>query len=146
MNRYKSTDLPPLVLIDSCEASNDLFTMRMAASRIPVRVFTLPEEALLSVPAIAPDVIVMSIVLKGVSGFQVCRRLRRMHELSSSYIIALTGMRYPGIEDMCKDQGFDEYMLKPVSPDMVQQIVQRASAGRAERQSKLAREDFSITF
>jgi CheY-like chemotaxis protein len=146
MHRYKSTDLPPIVLIDSSVESNHLFTMLMATSGIPVRAFTSPEEALLSIPAIAPDVVVMSIVLKGVSGFQVCRRLRRMPALRSSYFIALTGMRYPGIEDMCKDQGFDQYMLKPISPDMVEQIAHRASTRHAEQQSKPEREDFSITF
>jgi CheY-like chemotaxis protein len=59
---------------------------------------------------------------KGVSGFQICRRLRRMHQTRRSYIIALTAMSYPGIENICKDEGFDQTMLTPTSHDMVDRL------------------------
>jgi putative two-component system response regulator len=146
MQCYKSTEPPRIVLIDASADSNALFTILMSVSGISVQAFISPEEALLSIPAIAPDVIVLSIVLKGLSGFQVCRRLRRMQEIKGSSIVALTGLRYPGIEDICLDAGFDHTMPKPVSRDMVERIVQLASTRRAERDRRQETEAFSTAF
>lgn len=130
---HRELTLPRIVIIernpDTCDLLGELFS----ALGVSVRCFTLPLDALQEIPFITPDVIITSIILKGMSGFQLCQRIRRMHGVSRSYIIALTGLNISGVESVCKDAGFDEYMLKPTTREMIERIVRLASERRNQR-------------
>jgi two-component system alkaline phosphatase synthesis response regulator PhoP len=71
------------------------------------------ESALASVRAARPDLIILDIMLPGVDGLEVCRRLRRE---SAVPIIMLTAKGGEVARVVGLDLGADDYVTKPFSP------------------------------
>ncbi|MEQ7873497.1 phosphate regulon transcriptional regulator PhoB [Sphingomonas sp. ASV193] len=83
------------------------------------------EEALILSEEIKPDLVVLDWMIEGISGIEVCRRLRRKENSANVPIIMLTARgeeedRIRGLET-----GADDYMTKPFSP---KELLARASA------------------
>ncbi|RYD91500.1 MAG: phosphate regulon transcriptional regulatory protein PhoB [Sphingomonadales bacterium] len=74
------------------------------------------EEAILLARETPPDLVLLDWMIEGVSGIEVCRRLRRMPDTANVPIIMLTARgeeedRVRGLET-----GADDYVTKPFSP------------------------------
>jgi two-component system, OmpR family, alkaline phosphatase synthesis response regulator PhoP len=76
-------------------------------------------EALKKIRSVAPDLVVLDLVLPELDGFAVCESLRHDPNFAAIPVIVLTGLsgeftRYAGLE-----VGANEYVSKPVSPDQL---------------------------
>jgi two-component system, OmpR family, phosphate regulon response regulator PhoB len=83
------------------------------------------EEALLLAQENTPDIVLLDWMIEGLSGIEVCRRLRRATETANVPIIMLTARgeeedRVRGLET-----GADDYVTKPFSP---RELVARVGA------------------
>ncbi|VVT14144.1 Phosphate regulon transcriptional regulatory protein PhoB [Sphingomonas sp. EC-HK361] len=83
------------------------------------------EEALLLAKEHTPDIVLLDWMVEGLSGIEVCRRLRRAAETQNVPIIMLTARgeeedRVRGLET-----GADDYVTKPFSP---RELVARVGA------------------
>jgi two-component system phosphate regulon response regulator PhoB len=83
------------------------------------------EEALLLAKESPPDIVLLDWMIEGISGIEVCRRLRRSSGTANVPIIMLTGRgeeqdRVRGLET-----GADDYVTKPFSP---RELVARVGA------------------
>lgn len=83
------------------------------------------EEALILVDEIKPDIVLLDWMIEGISGIEVCRRLRRRPASANVPILMLTARgeeedRIRGLET-----GADDYITKPFSP---KELVARAGA------------------
>ena len=83
------------------------------------------EEALLLAREKTPDIVLLDWMVEGLSGLEVCRRLRRAPETANVPIIMLTARgeeedRVRGLET-----GADDYVTKPFSP---RELVARVNA------------------
>jgi two-component system phosphate regulon response regulator PhoB len=83
------------------------------------------EEALMRAKESPPDIVLLDWMIEGISGIEVCRRLRRSAGTSNVPIIMLTGRgeeqdRVRGLET-----GADDYVTKPFSP---RELVARVGA------------------
>jgi len=82
-----------------------------------------PEEALELVTGNVPDVIFSSLVFADMDGFELCRQLRTLPETSEKFIVALTGYSDDNIEKASLDAGFDKYLPKPVSLEVLLSVL-----------------------
>jgi len=75
------------------------------------------EQALEIAPAFLPDVIFLDIMMPGMDGYEVCRRLREHHTLKDTKIIMLSAraMRAELFEGF--RVGADDYITKPFDGD-----------------------------
>ena len=83
------------------------------------------EEAMILVEEIKPDIILLDWMIEGISGIEVCRRLRRRPSTANIPILMLTARgeeedRVRGLET-----GADDYVTKPFSP---KELLARAGA------------------
>ncbi|ATE66710.1 phosphate regulon transcriptional regulator PhoB [Rhizorhabdus dicambivorans] len=83
------------------------------------------EEAILLARETPPDLVLLDWMIEGVSGIEVCRRLRRLPDTANVPIIMLTARgeeedRVRGLET-----GADDYVTKPFSP---RELVARVGA------------------
>jgi two-component system phosphate regulon response regulator PhoB len=83
------------------------------------------EKALMLAKESPPDIVLLDWMIEGISGIEVCRRLRRSAGTSNVPIIMLTGRgeeqdRVRGLET-----GADDYVTKPFSP---RELVARVGA------------------
>jgi DNA-binding response OmpR family regulator len=99
------------------------------------------EEALEAVAAQEPDLIVLDVMLPGIDGFEVCRRVR---ERSTCPIIMLTAKGAEDDKVLGLRLGADDYVTKPFS---AQELLARVEAvlRRARPQEGVDREQVTLT-
>ncbi len=79
---------------------------------------TFSGESALQAAAGAPfDIVLLDIGLPGMDGYEVARRLRALCTDRAPKIIALTGYGQPEDRARALRDGFDDHLVKPVSPD-----------------------------
>jgi DNA-binding response OmpR family regulator len=66
-----------------------------------------------------PDVILLDVMLRGLSGFDICRKLRDVDELQSTPIILLTVLDEPGINITGREAGATIILRKAAGPEMI---------------------------
>ncbi len=98
------------------------------------------EEALILAEEIKPDLVLLDWMIEGVSGIEVCRRLRRRQVTANVPIIMLTARGEEDDRIRGLETGADDYMTKPFSP---KELVARASAVLRRVRPALAAEGLS---
>jgi two-component system phosphate regulon response regulator PhoB len=89
------------------------------------------EEAMLLAQENAPDLVLLDWMIEGLSGIEVCRRLRRLPEAANVPIIMLTARGEEGDRVRGLATGADDYIVKPFSvPELVARV--RALLRRAK--------------
>src|SRR5205085_9974926 len=74
------------------------------------------EEALLLAAEDVPDLVILDWMIGGISGLEVCRRLRRGAETANVPIIMLTARGEEADRIRGLETGADDYVTKPFSP------------------------------
>ena len=105
-----------LLLVEDDRALADLLTLHFDRAGYDVTRTGDGEEALILVDEVKPDVIILDWMIEGISGIEVCRRLRRRPSSANVPIVMLTARgdeddRIRGLET-----GADDYVTKPFSP------------------------------
>jgi two-component system phosphate regulon response regulator PhoB len=105
-----------LLLVEDDKALAELLIWHFEREDFEVRRTGDGEEALMLAEEDHPDVIILDWMIEGVSGLEVCRRLRRKESSANVPIIMLTARgeetdRVRGLE-----VGADDYITKPFSP------------------------------
>src|SRR5688572_17948756 len=92
------------------------------------------DEAELAVAEDAPDLIILDWMLPGISGLELCRRLRSGRQASAVPILMLTARGEEADRIRGLTTGADDYVVKPFSvPELlarVKAILRRASPER----------------
>src|SRR5687768_4579010 len=83
------------------------------------------EEALILAEEMKPDIVLLDWMIEGISGIEVCRRLRRRQTTANVPIIMLTARGEEDDRIRGLETGADDYMTKPFSP---KELVARAAA------------------
>lgn len=102
-----------VLVIDDDEGLNTLLTEYLGQFGFSVRTAAHPEEGLRALKADPPDILVLDVMLPGMDGLAVCRKIR---ETSRIPIVMLTARgdvmdRIVGLE-----MGADDYLPKPFEP------------------------------
>jgi DNA-binding response OmpR family regulator len=94
--------------------------------------------ALALAAGVTPDVVVLDLMLPGIGGLEVCRRLRRDHPRLP--VVMLTALGEEEDRILGLEVGADDYVTKPFSPRelvlRVQAVLRRATAGGADSASE----------
>ena len=94
------------------------------------------EEALLLASEQIPDVIILDWMIEGISGIEVCRRLRRGSETKDVPIIMLTARGEEDERIRGLETGADDYVTKPFSPGelkaRVKALLRRSKPGSTD--------------
>ena len=81
------------------------------------------EEGLRSAALEKPDLILVDVIMPGIDGFEVCRRLRRDLETKHIPIISTTAAGMDDVEQQCIAAGADDCVRKPYdSADLLSKI------------------------
>jgi twitching motility two-component system response regulator PilH len=72
-----------------------------------------------------PDVILLDIVMPGVNGYEICRHLKRSEDTQSIPIVFISSRAEASDIYWGKLQGADEYLTKPIDPQVLFDVVER---------------------
>lgn len=70
-------------------------------------------EAGLLIRSFAPDIIILDLVMPGIDGFSICRKIKQNHQAKNIKIIAITGRPFPENVKRIKKEGVSEILEKP---------------------------------
>ena len=130
-----------ILLVEDDRSLVELLSFHLRRAEFDVETTADGEDALLLAREAPPDLVILDWMIEGISGLEVCRRLRRRPETANVPIIMLTARgeetdRIRGLET-----GADDYVTKPFSP---RELVARVGAVLRRVRPALAGEDLSF--
>src|SRR6059058_3153182 len=105
-----------LLLVEDDRALADLVAFHFERAGYDVTRTGDGEEALILADEVKPDVILLDWMIEGVTGIEVCRRLRRRASTAHVPIIMLTARGEESDRIRGLETGADDYVTKPFSP------------------------------
>lgn len=129
-----------ILIVEDDRALVELLTFHFEREDYEVASTPDGEEALLMARESPPDVVILDWMIEGVSGIEVCRRLRRLPETAPVPIIMLTARGEEADRIRGLETGADDYVTKPFSP---RELVARVGAVLRRSRPALAGEQLS---
>ena len=99
---------------------NVALLMRLTLSRdggFDLQTASNGEEAIEKVHVYHPDLMLLDLMMPGIDGMEVCRRIKADDKVSGISIIMVTARREPGDIIKGMDLGADDYITKPFNPE-----------------------------
>lgn len=108
-----------ILIVDDEPDIVDLLSYNLTSAGYDCPSAATGEQALEMVARCRPDLLLLDVMLPGIDGIEVCRRVRRDYRFSSTGIIMLTART--GSADVVQglDAGADDYVIKPFKLDEV---------------------------
>ncbi|MFL6729731.1 MAG: phosphate regulon transcriptional regulator PhoB [Sphingomicrobium sp.] len=107
---------PRLLLVEDDRALADLLIWHFGREGYDIARTADGDEALILAEERTPDLVILDWMIEGVSGIEVCRRLRRKASTAAVPIIMLTARGEESDRIRGLDTGADDYVTKPFSP------------------------------
>ena len=114
-----------ILLVEDDRPLVELLSFHLEREEYEVATTPDGEEALLMAREVPPDLVLLDWMIEGVSGIEVCRRLRRAPETAQVPIIMLTARGEESDRIRGLETGADDYVSKPFSP---RELVARVGA------------------
>ncbi|MCB1425110.1 MAG: phosphate regulon transcriptional regulator PhoB [Zhengella sp.] len=122
---------PRILVVEDEEPLGVLLQYNLEAEGYEVEVVVRGDEAELRLRENVPDLLVLDWMLPGVSGIELCRRLRQRHETERLPVIMLTARGEESDRVRGLSTGADDYLVKPFStPEFLARV--RALLRRAK--------------
>ncbi|RKZ89949.1 MAG: hypothetical protein DRR19_10945 [Candidatus Parabeggiatoa sp. nov. 1] len=83
------------------------------------------KQALEKIEVIMPDLVLLDVMMPGMNGFEVCRRLRTYPHLANLPIIMVTAWDEPVARARCLEMGATEVICKPFNHNELNAIVSK---------------------
>lgn len=116
---------PSILIVEDEEAIIAMLRYNLERNNFIVHVAYDGEEALLMAEEIRPDIILLDWMLPGMTGVDICQKIRATEGIKSTPVIMLTAKGEEKDRIAGLDNGADDYIVKPFSPN---ELVSRIKA------------------
>jgi DNA-binding response OmpR family regulator len=131
-----------VLVVDDDRTVSDVVRRYLEQDGFRVRLAADGPAALAAVAAETPDLVVLDLMLGGIDGLEVCRRLRR--ELPTLPVVMLTALGEEADRVVGLEVGADDYVTKPFSPRelvlRVRSVLRRAAPKAGDDRPTLLRD------
>lgn len=89
-------------------------------------------DALIAFEAAPPDLVLMDLAMPGMDGIEATRRMRAAERAAGRRgisIVAVTASIGSANDELARDAGFDEILIKPVRKDRILELVAGCTPG-----------------
>ncbi len=104
-----------VLVVDDIRANVKLLEAKLKAEYYDVVTASSGEEALQVIQDEAPDIILLDIMMPGMDGFEVCRRIRANKETAHLPVVMVTALDQPQDKVEGLEAGADDFLTKPVN-------------------------------
>ncbi|MDF5754741.1 response regulator transcription factor [Spongiactinospora sp. TRM90649] len=123
-----------ILLVEDDPSVRTALEMALSRQGHSVTAFTTGEEALEHVRAKRPEIAILDVMLPGMDGVEVCRRIRRFDQLP---VILLTARGDDLDVVVGLEAGADDYVVKPVEPRVldarIRAVLRRVESASSDR-------------
>ena len=103
-----------VLVVEDEEPIRRFITLNLSAVGYEVGEADSGEKAMAMLRSFRPDVTVLDLMLPGISGFEVCRQIRKM--MPETFVIMLTAKAQDTDKILGLELGADDYLVKPFNP------------------------------
>ncbi|MEK7727494.1 MAG: ATP-binding protein, partial [candidate division KSB1 bacterium] len=122
-NVMAETSAPLILIAEDNESHRKTLIDYLLGKQYRVSLSREGNEALARAREERPDLILMDIQMRGMSGLEAIRRMRSEVGLDTIPIIALTALAMPGDRERCLEAGATDYLSKPVSLKKLRAVI-----------------------
>ncbi|MBN1995880.1 MAG: response regulator [Anaerolineae bacterium] len=127
--------LTKVLIIDDDAVLTSILKDTLTRETFEVFVANSGSEGIRAIEQLMPDVVVLDLMMPGLSGWEVCRRIRAFSQVP---ILVLSAVVDPAMVMQALDEGADDYILKPVTTNVLASRLRRLT-----KQARIARNDES---
>jgi CheY-like chemotaxis protein len=122
-----------ILVVDDNRDVADSLAMLLRCLGAEVTIAYSGKEAIESVPAFSPHVVLLDLGMPDVDGYDVARQIRQTIKNRNLRLIALTGWGQEADRRRTAEAGFDHHLVKPVDPEALEALLSdNAEPGQAE--------------
>ena len=112
-----------ILIVDDDSLIQKLITKVLSAQKYETAVASDGFDAGVKVTEFKPGLIILDLLMPGMDGFEVCKRIKENSLSSQIKILAITGYDTKESKDRILEAGVDGYMVKPfVDDEFLQQV------------------------
>jgi CheY-like chemotaxis protein len=123
---------PVILVVDDEEEIRSVMRLTLTLAGYDVREAGDGERALESLQRHRPDLILLDVLMPGMDGFEVCRRVRANTETAQMPVLILSAKTDARSREEGLDAGATKYLTKPISPPQLLQHIAEVLEKRAE--------------
>lgn len=105
-----------ILVVEDEEDIRELINYNLTREGFQVEAVATGEDALQSLKKTTPDLVLLDLMLPGVDGLEVCRRLKNNANTSSVPVVIVTAKGEEADVVTGLELGADDYVIKPFSP------------------------------
>jgi phosphoribosyl 1,2-cyclic phosphodiesterase len=105
-----------IYIVDDSVVQSDIARALLEKAGHTVVAYDSGVAALREIPGERPDCILMDIMMPGLDGYELCRRLRAMEALAGTKLVMMSTKAYPFDRARAFEIGADGYFVKPLHP------------------------------
>ena len=103
-------------IVDDSKVQTDIARALLERAGHTVTINHSSVDALGVIAAARPDCVLMDIMMPGLDGYELCRRLRAMPELAQTKLLMMSTKAYPFERKRAFELGASGYFIKPLHP------------------------------
>jgi len=104
-----------ILIVDDIPANLKLLDAKLTGEYFEVFAASSGPEALEAVKECQPDIVLLDVMMPGMDGFEVCRRLKSSPETEHIPVIMVTALDQPKDRVQGLEAGADDFLTKPVN-------------------------------
>src|SRR5215472_14270275 len=108
-----------ILVVDDIEANVRLLQAKLQAEYYDVLVASSGPEALAMAAEESPDLVLLDVMMPGMDGFEVCRRMKNDPETRHIPVVLVTALDGRGDRITGLEAGADEFLTKPIDDIML---------------------------
>ena len=116
-------------VVDDSRTQADIARALLEKAGHEAIISTASQEALASIPCAKPDCVLFDLMMPGLDGYELCRRLRARPELAHTRLVVVSSKAFPFERRRAFEMGADGYFVKPLSPATFAADLERLVAG-----------------
>jgi len=115
MSSNEDLALPKALIVDDDYVMRMLEQETLAQFGFEVVEAADGEQALALLDEAPPDLVLLDVEMPGIDGFQVCRRLRQVWDMTRVPVIMVTGMDDLASINQAYESGANDFVAKPIN-------------------------------
>jgi DNA-binding response OmpR family regulator len=115
--------LKKIAVVDDCQDTLNILGAFLKKEGFQVQVEKTGQEALLKIKEDPPDLILLDMMMPGMDGLEVCRRLKADHKVEHVPVFMFSGAADPDAREKAVQAGITGFIAKPAYPkDILRKI------------------------
>lgn len=108
-----------VLVVEDTVSNLKMLEAKLLGERFAVEIASDGSEALRKIEEQPFDIVVLDVMMPGVDGFEVCRRIKRQRGRPVMPVIMLTALDGPADRQAGMDAGADDFFVKPVEDQVL---------------------------